>query len=256
MPAERVSMRKIRDVLRLTHTMGLSRRLVAEATGVCKSSVGDYIRRAEAARITWPIADGLGDAELELRLSRVAGETTVRAEPDRPRIHAELKRRAVTLVLLWQEYQAEHPGGYSYSRLCELFERWRARLSVTMRQTHAAGDKLFVDWAGDTIPVLDAATGEERRAHIFVAGLGASNYTYAEARWTETLSDGSEPMRTRWPISAACQRRWCPTTSRPASPSSSRYEPGINRTYQDLANDYGCVVLPTRIRSRIFRQFG
>ena len=116
----------ISDVLRLTHTMGLSRRQVAEATGVYKSTVGDYIRRAKAAGITWPIADGLGDAELELRLFPIAGETTVRAEPDWPRIHAELKWRGVTLVLLWQEYQAEHPGGYSSSRFCELFDRWRA----------------------------------------------------------------------------------------------------------------------------------
>ena len=248
MPAKRVSMRKIRDVLRLTQMMGLSRRQVAEATGVCKSTVSDYIRRAEAAGITWPITDRLGDAELELRLFPVVGKTTVRAEPDWPRIHAELKRPGVTLVLLWQEYQAEHPGGYSYSRFCELFDRWRARLSVTMRQTHAAGDKLFVDWAGDTIPVLNAATGEERSTHIFVAALGASNYTYAEARWTETLSDWIGAHANALADIGGAPKALVPDNLKAGITKPSRYEPGINRTYQDLADHYGCVVLPTRIR--------
>ena len=105
------------------------------------------------------------------------------------KIHEELKRRGVTLVLLWQEYRAEHVDGYGYSRFCELYGEWRKRISPTMRQTHVAGEKLFVDWAGDTVPVFDPMTGEEHRAHIFVAALGASNYTYAEARWTETLPD-------------------------------------------------------------------
>src|SRR5947209_3490085 len=136
MPAERVSMRKIRDVLRLTHRIGLSRRQVGEATGVGKSSVADYVRRAEAAGITWPIPDDIDDAELERRLFPTPDEAPKRAEPEWPKIHRELKRRGVTLVLLWQEYQAEHPGGYSYSRFCELHDRWRERISVTMRQTH------------------------------------------------------------------------------------------------------------------------
>jgi transposase len=241
-------MRKIRDVLRLTHTMGLSRREVAEATGVSKSSVGDYIRRAEAAGIAWPVAEGLGDAELELRLFPVTEDTPARAEPDWPSIHEELKRRSVTLVLLWQEYQAEHPGGYSYSRFCELHDRWRARLSATMRQRHAAGDKLFVDWAGDTVPVIDAATGEERRAHIFVAALGASNFTYAEARWTETLPDWIGAHVNALAAIGGVPKALVPDNLKAGITKPSRYEPGINQTYQDLADHYGCVVLPTRIR--------
>jgi transposase len=240
-------MRKIREVLRLTHTMGLSRRQVGEATGVGKSSVADYVRRAEAAGITWPIPDEIDDAELERRLFPTPDEAPKRAEPEWPKVHRELKRRGVTLVLLWQEYQAEHPGGYSYSRFCELHDRWRERISVTMRQTHVAGEKLFVDWAGDTTPVFDSATGQEHRAHIFVAALGASNYTYAEARWTETLPDWIGAHVNALAAIGGVPKALVPDNLKAGITKPSRYEPGINRTYQDLADHYGCVVLPARV---------
>ena len=240
-------MRKIRDVLRLTHTIGLSRRQVGEATGVGKSSVADYVRRAEAAGITWPIPDEIDDAELERRLFPTPDEAPKRAEPEWPKVHRELKRRGVTLVLLWQEYQAEHPGGYSYSRFCELHDRWRERISVTMRQTHVAGEKLFVDWAGDTTPVFDSTTGQERRAHIFVAALGASNYTYAEARWTETLPDWIGAHVNALAAIGGVPKALVPDNLKAGITKPSRYEPGINRTYQDLADHYGCVVLPARV---------
>jgi hypothetical protein len=182
-------MRKIRDVLRLTHALGMSRRLVGEATGIGKTAVGEYVRRAAVAGRSWPIPDEIDDAELERRLFPPpdAASSTSRTEPDWSHNHAELKRRGVTLALLWQEYRAEHAQGYAYSWFCERYSDWRKRISPTMRQTHLAGEKLFVDWAGDTMPVFDATTGEEHLARIFVAALGASNYTYAEARWTETL---------------------------------------------------------------------
>jgi hypothetical protein len=182
-------MRKIRDVLRLTHALGMSRRLVGEATGIGKTAVGECARRAAVAGLSWPIPDEIDDAELERRLFPPpdAASSTSRTEPDWSHNHAELKRRGVTLALLWQEYRAEHAQGYAYSWFCERYSDWRKRISPTMRQTHLAGEKLFVDWAGDTMPVFDATTGEEHLARIFVAALGASNYTYAEARWTETL---------------------------------------------------------------------
>src|SRR5664279_2845024 len=191
MPAERVTMRKIRDVLRLTHALGMSRRLVGEATGIGKTAVGEYVRRAAVAGLSWPIPDEIDDAELERRLFPPpdTASSTSRTEPDWSHNHAELKRRGVTLALLWQEYRAEHAQGYAYSWFCERYSDWRKRISPTMRQTHLAGEKLFVDWAGDTMPVFDPTTGEEHCARIFVAALGASNYTYAEARWTETLPD-------------------------------------------------------------------
>lgn len=249
MPAERVSMRKIRDVLRLTHGMGMSRRLVGEATGIGKTAVSEYIRRAAIAGLGWPLPDGMDDAGLERRLFPPADTVAIatRGEPNWGHVHAELKRRGVTLALLWQEYRAEHAHGYAYSWFCERYGVWRKRISPTMRQTHVAGEKLFVDWAGDTIGVLDAATGEERRAHIFVAALGASNFTYAEARWSETLPDWIGAHVNALNAIGGVPKALVPDNLKAGVTKPSRYEPGINRTYQDLADHYDCVVLPTRI---------
>jgi transposase len=163
MPAERLSMRKVREVLRLKHALGMSYRKISEATGVGKTQAAEYVRRAEAAGIAWPVPAGIDDADLDRRLFPSPAEVPKRAEPDWSAIQRELKRRGVTLALLWQEYLAEQPGGYSYTRFCELYGSWRKRISPTMRQTHLAGEKLFVDWAGDPIALIDPATGEERR---------------------------------------------------------------------------------------------
>ncbi|HEV2606567.1 MAG TPA: IS21 family transposase [Xanthomonadaceae bacterium] len=249
MPAERLSMRKIRDVLRLTHGLGMSRRLVGEATGIGKTAVGEYVRRAAVAGLDWPIPDEIDDAELERRLFPPpdAASSTSRTEPDWSYNHAELKRRGVTLALLWQEYRAEHAQGYAYSWFCERYSDWRNCISPTMRQTHLAGEKLFVDWAGDTMPVFDPTTGEEYCAHIFVAALGASNYTYAEARWTETLPDWIGAHVNAFAAIGGVSKALVPDNLKAGITKPSRYEPGINRTYQDLADHYGCVVLPARV---------
>jgi len=190
MAAERLSMRKVREVLRLKHALGMSYRRISAATGVGKTQAADYVHRAALSGITWPVPEGLDDAELERRLFPVADfGASGRPAIDWPAIQCELKRRSVTLALLWHENLAEHPNGYSYTRFCELYADWRKHVSPTMRQTHLAGEKLFVDWAGDTIAVVDPASGAERRAYIFVAALGASKFTYAEARWSEMLPD-------------------------------------------------------------------
>jgi transposase len=242
-------MRKIREVLRLTHALGMSRRLVGEATGIGKTAVGEYVRRAAVAGQGWPIPDEIDDAELERRLFPPpdAASSTSRTEPDWSYNHAELKRRGVTLALLWQEYRAEHAQGYAYSWFCERYSDWRKRISPTMRQTHLAGDKLFVDWAGDTMPVFDPITGEEYCTHIFVAALGASNYTYAEARWTETLPDWIGAHVNAFTAIGGVSKALVPDNLKAGITKPSRYEPGINRTYQDLADHYGCVVLPARV---------
>jgi transposase len=242
-------MRKIRDALRLTHAMGMSRRVVGEATGIGKTAVGEYVRRAAVAGLSWPLPDEIDDGELERRLFPPADTAppAARTEPDWSYIHAELKRRGVTLTLLWQEYRAEHAQGYAYSWFCERYSHWKKRISATMRQTHLAGEKLFVDWAGDTMPVFDPTTGEEHRAHIFVAALGASNYTYAEARWTETLPDWIGAHVNALAAIGGVPKALVPDNLKAGITKPSRYEPGINRTYQDLADHYGCVVLPTRV---------
>jgi transposase len=229
--------------------MGMSRRVVGEATGIGKTAVGEYVRRAAVAGLSWPLPDEIDDGELERRLFPPADTAppAARTEPDWPHIHAELKRRGVTLALLWQEYRVEHAQGYAYSWFCERHSDWRKRISATMRQTHLAGEKLFVDWAGDTMPVFDPTTGEEHRAHIFVAALGASNYTYAEARWTETLPDWIGAHVNALAAIGGVPKALVPDNLKAGITKPSRYEPGINRTYQDLADHYGCVVLPTRV---------
>ena len=183
-------MRKVREVLRLRHALGLSYREISEALGVGKTAAGEIVRRAEVVGLTWPLPEVFDDGELERRLFTAPGEAPPeRPAPDWGNVHEELKRRSVTLVLLWQEYCAEHPDGYGYSRFCDLYGEWRRSVSATMRQTHMAGEKLFVDFAGDTVAVIDPLTGDTRLAHIFVAALGASNFTSAEARWSEGLAD-------------------------------------------------------------------
>jgi transposase len=249
MPAERLSMKKIRDVLRLTFELGMSRWNVAAATGIGRTAVTDYVQRAGDAGLGWPLPDGLDDGELERRLFPPSdgSQSSVRTEPDWTVIHAEMKKRGVTMTLLWQEYIAEQPQGYAYSWFCERYRDWKKAVSPTMRQNHAAGDKLFVDWAGDTIAVFCSETGVEHRARIFVAAHGASNYTYAEARWTETLSDWLGAHVNALAAIGGVPKALVPDNLKAGVTKPSRYEPGINRSYQDLAEHYGCVVLPTRI---------
>ena len=249
MAAERLSMRKVREVLCLRHALGMSYRQIGEATGAGKTQAAAYVRRAVLAGITWPIPEGMDDSELERRLFPVADAgATARAAIDWPAIQRELKRRGVTLTLLWQEYLAEHPNGYSYTRFCELYADWRKQVSATMRQAHLAGEKLFVDWAGDSIAVVDPSTGIKRQARIFVAALGASNFTYAEARWSETLADWIGAHVNMLAAIDGVPKALVPDNLKAGITKPSRYEPGINRTYQDLADHYGFVVLPTRIR--------
>ena len=242
-------MKKIRDVLRLTFELEMSRRRVNEATGIGRTAVTDYVQRAGAVGFGWPLPDGLDDTEHERRLFPLAdaSQTLASTEPDWAVVHAEMKRRGVTMTLLWQEYRIEHGQGYAYSWFCERYRDWKKCVSPTMRQHHAAGEKLFVDWAGDTIGVIDPATGTEHRARIFVAALGASNYTYAEARWTETLPDWIGAHVNALAAIGGVPKALVPDNLKAGVTKPSRYEPGINRTYQDLADHYGCVVLLTRI---------
>jgi transposase len=243
-------MRKIREVLRLTHELRLSVRAVSEATGVGKTAVNEYVARAKVIGITWPIAPEIDDAELERRLFVPAGfhDGPVRVVPDWAKVHEELKRRGVTLMLLWEEHRAECPDGHGYSQYCELYSQWRKRLTPVMRQTYLAGDKLFVDWAGDTVDIVNPQTGEVHAAHLLVAVLGASGYTYAEARWTETLPDWIGAHVNALDFIGGVMKAAVPDNLKTGITKPSRYEPGINRTYQDLAEHYGFVVLPTRIR--------
>jgi transposase len=243
-------MRKIREVLRLTHELGLSVREVSKATGVGKTSVGEFVGRAKVIGITWPIPPEISDAVLEKRLFTPPGflEGPTRQMPDWVKVNEEVKRRGVTLMELWEEYRAQVPDGYGYARYCQLYGEWKKRLSPTMRQTHVAGDKLFVDWAGHKVPIVDDMTSEVHDAHIFVAALGASSYIYSEGRWTEQLPDWIGAHVNTFDFLGGVTKAVVPDNPKVAVIKPSRYEPGINKTYQDLADHYGFVVLPARVR--------
>ena len=163
-------MRKIRDVLRLS-AAGMSKRKIAASLGVSATAAGDCIRRARRAGLGWPLPEELTEEALERRLypPPTLAAKDRRPQPDWAAVHRELRRPGVTLQLLWEEHRAVHPGGYGYSRYCELYRAWEARLSPTMRQSHVAGERLFVDYAGTTLEVIDASTGEAMTAQLFVA---------------------------------------------------------------------------------------
>jgi len=189
MAGRRLSMRKIREVLRLKWITGSSARQIAKSCNIARSTVQEYLERAEDNGLTWPMACELDDTALEdLLYPKRASSALCRAPMTRMHyIHRELRRKGVTLQLLWYEYKQEHPDGYQYSFFCEQYRNWVKKLDPPLRQKHLAGEKMFVDFAGQTVDVIDSATGEVSKAHIFIATLGASNYTYAEAVASENL---------------------------------------------------------------------
>lgn len=192
MPTQRLSMRRIREVLRLRHVQGLTERAIAHTLGVSNGVVHGYLRRARLAGLSWPLPEGMDDEGLELLLfpaPKAASQSPRRPVPDWSYVEKELRRRNVTRVLLWEEYRAANPDGFGYTWFCTTFEAWKGRARPTMRQTHLGGEKVFVDFAGDTIDIFDPITGEAHPMKLFVAAMGASNYTYAEACPSESLPD-------------------------------------------------------------------
>jgi transposase len=247
MANNRLSMRNIIEILRLHHGGDRSHREIARVVDVSRTTVGEILRRAKLAGVTYPLSIGLDEATLEARLFPPTPPSRhVRPLPDWPVVHRELGRKGVTLDLLWQEYKEIHPDGYLYSGFCEHYRQWVGKLSVTMRQTHAPGDKLFVDYAGNTVPVVDGNTGEIREASIFVAALGASNYTYCEATWSQSLPDwiGSH-VRTLEHLGGS-PAALVPDNLKSGVTKACFYDPDLNHTYRDLATHYSAVVLPAR----------
>jgi len=241
-------MRRIRDLLRLKFEDGLSSRVIAASLGVSKGAVGDYLQRAAVAGVTWPLPVEMSDTELERRLfpgAPSAGEA-VRVEPDWAQVDRELRRAGVTRSLLWQEYRAEHPEGYGYAWFCQHYDAWKRCVTPTMRQHHAAGEKLFVDFAGDTIDVIDALTGEVRAMKLFVAALGASSYIYAQARPSEGLADWIGLHVSLFAFLGGVPRIIVCDNLKAAVTNPDRYDPGINRSYQEMARHYGTAIVPAR----------
>ncbi len=241
-------MRRIREVLRLHLEAGLSYAECARALKLPKSTVGKIVHLARAAEVDCAGAQRLTDGELESRLYRPpVPRASTQLEPDYAHIHQELKRPGVTLQLLWEEYARGNAQAYKYTSFCIKYRQWKANLARSMRQTHIAGERLFVDYAGQTVPIVDAATGEIRqRAQIFVAVLGASNYTFACATARQTLEDWTGALVLALEFIGGAPRLVVPDQTRALIARPDRYEPESNRSVEEFATHYGTVVLPAR----------
>ena len=249
MPRPRSPMRKIREVLRLTLAEGLSRRRVIAAVGLPYATVARYLERAAAAGLTWPLPEAMDDRDLEARLfSRPAAPAAgTRPLPDWAEVHRELARKSVTLQLLHLEYKQRSPTGYQYTQFCRHYHAWRARLDVVLRQEHRAGERCFIDFAGQTVPIVDPRTGEVvMEAQIFVAVLGASNFTYAEALPSQELAHWIGAHVNAFEAFGGASEILVPDNLRSGVTRAHRYEPEINATYLEMAAHYGCAVIPAR----------
>ena len=243
-------MRKIREILRLGFVMSLSCRQVARSAGVSRPTVAFYLDRFQQSGKSAQDLMALDDNELfSLVGSKESGRPVQQKPlPDWQEIHLEMGKKSVTLQLLWQEYIEKHPDGYKLSQFCELYRRWRKNLALSMRQTHKAGAKLFVDFAGQTIPVYDRFTGKIQQAQIFVAALGLSSYSYAEALPDQTLPNWIMPQVRAFEYFGGVTEAVVPDNPRTIIPRSCRYEPDINPSYQEMASHYGTAILPARVR--------
>ncbi len=245
-------MRQVREILRLSLDARLSTRSAAELVGTSATTVRDTVKRFRQSGLPWPLPAEIGDTDLEERLYGVCGVKPGRrrlSEPDWSMVARELKRKHVTLQVLWEEYNALHPDGYRYSRFCDLFRRWEGRLPLVMRQSHAGGERLFLDYAGDTVPVvINRRTGEVRGAHIFVAVMGGSSLSFALATWTEQFSDWIEGNNAALAFFGGVPQLLVPDNAKVAVIKACHFDPQINRSYTDMARHYGTAVLPARPR--------
>jgi len=249
MAQKRLSMRKIREILRLRYAQDLSHRKIGRAVGASPGTVGDCLGRAKAAGLSWPLDESLDDGTLEGMLYPAVAQSRERAAPDCAYIYRELRKKHVTLMLLWQEYKAAHPhDGYQYTQFCEHYRRYEKRLNVTMRQTHRAGEKLFVDYSGDGIEYVDRETGEVRQAELFVAVLGASNYTYAEATATQQLGDWIGAHTRALEFIGGAPEVIVPDNAKTGVQKACHYDPELNPTYREFAEHYDLAVVPARPR--------
>jgi len=255
-PERRLPMRQIREVLRLHHEAHLSERQIAHGCRISRRTVQRYLERAATANLEWPLPESLDDGQLEKLLfppqpGKAADESHLppKSKPDFAKIHHELKaNKSVTLQLLWQEFVEQHPDAAHYSWFCEQYRAWARHLDVVLRQEHRAGEKTFVDHAGDTIPVIDGRTGQTRAAYVFVAVLGASNYTYAEATWTRALPDWIGSHTRALTFFGGATRFVVPDQWKAGVDKPCYWDPELNRTYQEWGIHNGVAIVPARPR--------
>ena len=241
-------MRKIKEVLRLNYEC-VGNREIARRLNMSAGSVSNYLTRAKAAGLIWPLNEEWSDAKIYNILFPAENKKTTHPLPDFGKVHQELKRKGVTLMLLWCEYQQQNPGGYSYSRYCELYQEFIGKRNPSMRLIHRAGEKLFVDYSGLTMQWTDKATGEIHRAQIFVAVLGASNYTFVEATADQSLLSWVQSHVNAFAFFEGVTTCLVPDNLRSGVTKAHLYDPDVNRTYQEMADHYGVAVVPTRVRT-------
>ena len=250
MAAARLCVRQVKRIFHLHFIEGKSQAEIGLALGLGKTTVGDYVRRLSKTNLSsWPMIESLADDELERLLGFTAPAvfSKMKVMPDWIYIHGELAKRHVTLMLLWTEYrEGRAEAAYEYTQFCEHYKRWAAKLSVVMRQTHKAGEKTFIDYSGDGLTFVDHTTGERRKTELFVACLGASSYTFAEATLSQTLPDWISSHARMSAYFGGCSEIWVPDNLKSGVTKADRYEPLLNETYRECASHYGACVIPAR----------
>lgn len=243
---ELLPMAKFREILRL-HEMGYSQSQIAQSCAVARSTVQDYVRRATAKNLSYAQLSQLGDSEIQQLLGKGKKKTQHKAETDDfATVELELQRKGVTLALLWQEGLDKGQWHYSYATFCRRYNQWRLRQKLSMRQVYKGGEKLFVDYCGLTVPMVDPKTAEITTAQIFVACLGASNYTYAEATPSQELPHWIGAHQRALSFFGGVPSCIVPDNLKSGVSDPCRYEPGVNRSYQEFAEHYGVAILPAR----------
>lgn len=250
MAQERLSMRKIREIMRLYYEKQLSQRAIAQVCRVSHSTVKEYVSRAAAAGLSWPLPEELSEAQLYRRLypEKRKPAAAGKAPPDWQQVKQELSRKHVTLRLLWTEYREGEPNGYGYSQFCELYRQWKKALDVPMRQDYKAGEKVFVDYTGDRLYITDPETGETLPVEIFVGVMGYSSYTYAEAQYSQSRENWIGGHVRMLQYFQGVPEVVVPDNLKAGVKDPCYYDPELNPAYQEFAEHYGLVVLPARVR--------
>lgn len=247
MTNKRLTFMNLSELLRLRLCARLSVRQIARSLQLSVGVVAKYVQRAEALNLTWPLPEAMNEQALMNALQPPRQTASAPCdEPDFANLQQELKRKGMTLQLLWEEYAETHDNPYSYSRFTVLYRQWSQHQKLSMRQVHVAGDKLFVDYCGPTLAVVNPDTGEVRRAQVFVAVLGASSYTYAEATWTQSRRDWLGSHVRAFEFFGGVPNAVVPDNLKSAVSKPCRYDPQLNPAYQQLAEHYGVAVLPAR----------
>ncbi|CAM3630764.1 transposase [Xenorhabdus nematophila ATCC 19061] len=248
MPTPTITMRKLKEILRLKYGAGLSHRQIARSLVISPSVVSRYANRAaQLGLVQWPLPPHWDDATLKRAFLNTRVQLRKHTLPDWAEVHKALAAKTVTLQLLWEEYTQRHPGGhYSYNHYCRLYKAWAKTTAPSMRQPHQAGEKLFIDYCGPTLPVINPDTGEARKAQVFVATLGASSYTYAEATWSQTLEDWVMSHVRCFQYLGGTPALVVPDNLKSSTARACRYDPDINPTYQQMLAHYQVAVMPAR----------